>query len=502
MRCSIEHKRRAVLVGLAVALAWSPVLADEADGSGGGLVLESYVGERPADANAITAPVYAELQRRGFKSGADATGAIDARMAGPGDDPSDENLAAVASRVERAEASYYKGSFEDAVKDAEASWKTLVGWSGYLARNQDKRMLLRRALAVYAEAQRRRGAPDEATRAMSELVRSFPDKPLTTAEYSPKLVRFYRQVARELDKQGPGTLEVAVDDPSVAVFIDEQYAGAGTVEKQLVPGRYRIYVQKSDERPGRVHEVVLGADARERVAITWALDGALRTREAFAGFAFSDERGRRRDEAKNAVQVARVLLADRVIVLGIRVYDERRALIGAVLSLDTGKQQKSAHLALEPVLPSDDRLREMARFLAGDESAGPFEPVREAPLPDDIAVLPGQPFRLLKWATVATGVGALATGVTLIAIHRENLPDQQVPFTRNSRPAGILTVSAGAVLTGVGVYFFIRDSRDARARKRARGALRDQSVSSLTPTWVPTVASTGGGLAVGLSGRF
>lgn len=463
------------------------------------LVLESYVGERPDDAEAILTPVFKELAARDHMAGARAVAAVGVRLAGSGAEPTGDELTAVTAQIERAESSYYDGSFEAAAGRAERAWQTLIDWSGYLSRNQEQRALLRRALAVYAGSQRQLGASDKATRAMAELVRAFPDQPLTTAEHSPQLVRAFRKVARDLAKQGQGTLEVVVDDPSVAVFIDEAYTGAGSVTRQLAPGRYRVYAQKSDERPGRVHEVDINAGASERLSINWALDGALRTRGSFAGFAFTDEAERRAHEAKNAVRVARTLAADSVIALGLRTYDEQRALVGVAISLDTGQVQRSAHLTLEPVVPSADRLRELARFLAGDESAGPFEPVVEAPLvTDQIRALPGRPVRWLKWLTAGAAVAALATGGTLIVIHREMPPDRQVPYTRNSRPAGIIAVSAGAVLVGAGVYLFLRDGRDARAQTEARKGAR----TSLGPSLKPVIGPTRGGFAAGLSGRF
>ena len=131
-----------------------------------------------------------------------------------------------------------------------------------------------------------------------------------------------------------------------------------------MPGRYRVYVQKESRGVGRTHEVEVTAGATRRLVVSWGLDAALRT-TPFVGFAFASEAQRRKSEAPLATAVARAIGASSVVVVGVRPFEGRRALVGTVLSPGTAKPLRSAALALEPVEPGDDKIRGLARFLAG-----------------------------------------------------------------------------------------------------------------------------------------
>jgi hypothetical protein len=104
------------------------------------------------------------------------------------------------------------------------------------------------------------------------------------------------------------------------------------------------------------------------LAIRWALDGALRT-DRFVGFEFEDETAREKHEAINAVEVARAANASTIAVVGIREQNGRRAVVGTVLSMETGKSVRSAAISVEPIPPSAEKIRALGRFLAGDEEA-------------------------------------------------------------------------------------------------------------------------------------
>lgn len=451
-------------------IAWCAVVWTSPSAHAGGLVLESYASERPADADTVLEPVRAELSSRGHLVGTAAAVSIVDRMSRAAQALSPETQVAIEQRIAHARDQYSQGDFRAAAAGARGSVQALLDASGYLARTQNARSLLREALVLQVEALGRLDEPERATRAMAELVRSFPNRPLTTAEYSPNVVRFYHAVAGDLEQQGRSILTVMVDDPSVAVFINEEYIGGGEVNKELLPGRYRVYTQQSAERPGRVHLVNIDANIDVQLSIAWGLDAALATDESFVGFSFEDERNRRRNESAYAVRVARAINADSVFLVGIRTYNGSRSLLGAVISMDTGKQVRSAHLALTPAAPTPERIREMARFLAGDEDAGPFKPIREQPLVDSLAENKGgagRPYRSIKWISLIAGVGTMVSGGALISMHRESEPDRQVPYTRNSRPAGIGTLSVGAALVGLSVYFWVRDARDRRTARIA-----------------------------------
>jgi hypothetical protein len=61
----------------------------------------------------------------------------------------------------------------------------------------------------------------------------------------------------------------------------------------------------------------------------------------------------------------------------------------------------------------------------------------------------------------------VAGGVTLVAIHHEPEEGSRDATSRETRVPGIITAAAGAALTGLGVYLFVRDARDRREERSA-----------------------------------
>jgi len=122
-----------------------------------------------------------------------------------------------------------------------------------------------------------------------------------------------------------------------------------------------------------------------------------------------------------------------------------------------------------PVVPGVDRFEALARLLAGeDEAAALVSPLaddsaRRGPASTavrdrDDAEGGSRPFKVWKWVTLGAGLGVLAGGATLIVL--DNAGGARDRYERDTSTAGIVTASAGALLTGVGIYFFIRDSGD------------------------------------------
>lgn len=93
---------------------------------------------------------------------------------------------------------------------------------------------------------------------------------------------------------------------------------------------------------------------------------------------------------------------------------------------------------------------------------------------------------VLGWAALGAGVAAIAAGGALIAIHEDEFAanGNLNPEARETRVPGIIIASAGAVVAGLGIYVLLRGSSESESRNAIH------------------VAPTGGGLAIGLSGRF
>jgi len=305
---------------------------------------------------------------------------------------------------------------------------------------------------------------------MAELIRSFPDREISYKDYGPEPRDFFQKVQKEMAREGTGELAVDVDDDRTVVFINERYAGVGDVKvADLHAGRYRVFVQQGD-RLGRVHEVDVEAGRAATVSVSWQLDAALR---AGAGLVFPDEVARADQEARHAVRIARSLSAQSVVVLGIRDNRGRRSVVGAVYAADSTRPLRSGAVAVEPVVPADERLAALARLLAGDEAAaGLVAPLAESPRGEagggEVDGEGGdRPYRIWKWVALGGGLAALGAGVTLIAIHRSSEDGTRDPSARDTRVPGIVSAAAGAALTGLGIYLFVKDARDRRDERSA-----------------------------------
>lgn len=458
------------------------------------IVIESYGGDRPADADALMQPVLSELRGRGYLVGEALARRIDRRYASPGVELDAESIARARRFIDSGYDQFLNGNWELAIQETQRGLGILQQAPAQMARQQDIRDLLFAGLVHLAGAHHNTGAGEDATRVMAELLRTFPDREISRAKYAPNIWQLWRQVREDLRQRGVGSLRVNVDDSRTVVFIDERYSGLGTVSAaDLYPGLYRVYVQQG-ERSGRVHEIEVDAGAEAVLPISWGLDAALRTAGSYAGLEHADEQARGTGESRLGIKLTRAVGGTGLIVLGIRDINERRSIVGTVLSLETGKPIRSAAVAVEPVEPSPEKLRALGRFLAGETVTAEFlQPIDGGGAssnpsgPDDRAASGPRPFKTWKWVTLLSGLGALGGGITLIAIDNPPVDGVRTPDNRETMVAGLFTAGAGAVLTGVGIYMFVKDGQHKRRR----------TVVSAGP-----MGSVGDGWGISLSGRF
>ncbi|HEU5056015.1 MAG TPA: hypothetical protein VFU21_05800 [Kofleriaceae bacterium] len=455
----------------AVPLAAAALLLAAADAAADPIVLESYGGPRPEDADRLLAPVMAELGRAGFPTLPEVERRIAGRLSRSAGSLDDARAAEAIRAIEAGYKKFLAGEFAAAVGEIERGLAPLRSAPGAVAGKNDRRDAVMRGLLGLALSQRRLGRQTEATAAMAELIRSFPDREISYKDYGPEPRDFFQKVQGEMAREGKGELAVDVDDDRTVVFVNERYAGVGDVTiKDLHAGRYRVFVQQGDEL-GRVHEVDVEAGRAAAVSVSWQLDAVLRPGAALV---FADESARAAEEARHAVRIARSLGAGSVVVLGIRDNRGRRSVVGAFYPADSTRPLRSGAVAVEPVVPAAERLEALARLLAGDEAAADLV----APLAESPRAAPGQddrdgddpggrPFRRWKWVALGGGLAALGAGVTLIAIHQTPDDGTRDRSSRETRVPGIVTAAAGAALTGLGVYFFVRDARDRRDERSA-----------------------------------
>ena len=465
-------KRNSGWLAVALALLW---LSSPAFASSGGamIVLESYAESRPDDAGKLLAPLIDELGLRSFVGSEELAGQVRRRVSTGAQTLSKSELAEARRFVTSGVGQYRESNYEASITAIERALQRLRAAPLTMVRDQQTRDLLLEALIYLAQANARLGKAVPATRAMAELIRSFPDKEISHARHGPEPRQLYRKVKADLTSQGLGRLAITIDDPRSVVFVNERYVGVGsTALDELFPGRYRVFVQQG-EQAGRLHEVDVEAGSDAALDITWGIDGALRTDGAFVGFVFPSEAERTEQEAGYAIRLSRALDATAVALVEVRDYRGRRSIVGTLYSNDSTKPVRSAALAIEPVAPTEDEVRAMARFLAGDEAAaGMFANLAGADKPDKPTPLRGErddgdrPYRTWKWLGLLSGVASIGTGVTLIAIHEPDTVDgHRNENARNTRTAGIITTAVGGVLTLAGAYLWIRDRKDARAAR-------------------------------------
>ncbi len=446
----------------------------------GGIVLESYTGDRPDDATRLLSPLLDELAKRGVVGGYDVVGRkYEAEVSRS--TLSIEGLTPdFADRIERGHKAWIEGRFDEAVSLLSPMIDAAHANPGAFAQNQPLRERLLKGLIALALSQQRMGDPSSSRTTFGEILRSFPDTQLSRATYGPDAYNQFEEVRRAATARG--RLTVKVPDESGVVFINEHFENVGTTSKaDLVPGEYRVYVQLGKQLT-RSHTVIVRGNQETTLAFQPAYDAAIRTTPHWTGLAFATPAERERDESAFAAKFAREIGAGSVIVVGYDQVRGRAAVVGSIVNLETGREIRRASLALEPE-PSVERVRALARFLAGDQATTGIDvqlggdvrvPAAKAKSGaaaaepgdgDDSPATHEGPWGGWKYVTGGLAVGALATGVTLFALDGQcsvdvsgNLP---CPMKYDNHPFDYIAVGAGVALAGVSVYLFLHHPNHA-----------------------------------------
>ena len=453
----------------------------------GGIVLESYTGQRPADASRLLAPVLEELSGRDFAAGDTVARTYEAQVSRSASAanglPSD-----FSAQVDRGFKAWVGGRFDEALKVLVPLVEGAQANTGAFATDPSLRAPLLKALIALALAYQRMGDPSAMRATFGEIVRSFPDAQIARATYGPDAHQAFEQVRSELVAGPRGKLTVKVDEGAV-VFINETYRAAGSTAVELVPGEYRVVVMMKGQ-PSRNHRVTVRANAEATVEVDAKLDHAIRT-GGYTGLLFESEVEREAHEARFAQRFARAIGASAVAVVGIADVRDRSAVVGALVSLETGREIRRASSPVEPD-PSRDKLRALARFLAGDDPAPGLDVQFSTGAPggdaqgrgrgDEGPTGPSRRWGGWRYLTAGLALGGIGAGVTLSVLDgrcTETPPaGQPCRYFHNFQPWGYVSLAGGAVLAGISIYLF---------------ATHDSA---------PVVAPTQGGATVGFATRF
>jgi len=216
------------------------------------------------------------------------------------------------------------------------------------------------------------------------------------------------------------------------------------------------------------------ANGTVTVEIDAKLDQAIRT-AGYAGLSFGKDKDREDNEAAYAAKFATAVGADAVAVVGIDDVKGRPAVVGSLVSLQTGREIRRASIPVDPD-PSTERLKALARFLGGEEPAPGLEvqfakPV-EAGAGGDTHVGgggggggqgdhgEGGGGRWGGWRFVTGGLAVvgLGVGVTLVALDGKCSTPAPMGMQCNdlysTATPGFVSLGAGAVLAGISIYLF------------------------------------------------
>jgi hypothetical protein len=443
------------------------------------LVLESYVGQRPANAEAVMAPLLDELEQRGFATRPAAVREL-AGGGAPRPGVLDRDTTTAAEITQPAESgyeAYTRGRFTEAEAALELAIERIHRNPALLVLDTNNLDATFKILVALALSRAKRGDTSGSVAAMIDLIRTFRSQPITRVDYGPDAEQFYRAVARQVQALGRGELLISVSSEQAVIFVDGQIRGLGKAAlADLIPGIYRVFVQVP-ATSGRQYEVEVTAGHATALRIDWELDSSLWLTDSWVGFLFATEAERARQAGFAGTLARRWAGGTLLAVVGMAQLAGKPAIRGQLYDA-TGRVVRGAAVLLSErseVIGGGDRagfaggaggkaprgiegadelrLRALARFLSDGVSAAGVHVIRDGgPVPGDDMADPRAGGRLAPGLLVGAGAAALVTGGVLYAIDQD--PGGPNPVYRNTAPAGIAVGAVGLVAVSVGLWLW------------------------------------------------
>lgn len=227
----------------------------------------------------------------------------------------------------------------------------------------------------------------EATEALKEGIRTFPNLDPSVAEYGPENVRFYREIKKQMEQAPTGRLRVQTTGEQANVYLNGRLVGVTPLEmRRLYVGRYRLHLRQGSET-SRVRSIEVASGDNE-VQIDLSLDHALLTSPT-AALTYAADGARRAQHAGHAQALAKLTGARAALVYWV---------VGERAELTWAPAEGRARHASAQVAEAPHAAVALRDGTAGSVAGGPEEPSRH---------------RL--WTYVAGGV-AVAALVTAIGI--------------------------------------------------------------------------------------
>jgi hypothetical protein len=456
----------------------------------GGVAVESVAGERAKATAAVLAPIFEELSRRGYRSGADVGKAFEKAASRPSKVAGGLGGDFI-ERIDTAYRLWIGGRFQEGVaamkplvQEAYLNPSSLIGTPAFGA-------AVFKAQVGIAMCHHRLGDDTAAWAAMAELVRSF-DVEVTKAQYGAEAYGLYQQVKKEAKAKATGGLSIRSADSTAAIYVNERFARVGELNRaDLVPGTYRVIAQLGPDL-GRAYDVEVKAGAKTDLVVDPAFERTIVTGvtgapgDVWTGLHFRDRAEREQRELDVAARFGAALGELGVIAVGIDTRKERTVAYGALINASTGKEIRRASVVID-TMPPPARLQALARFLVGEPTPldgvevhkivarpkpQPAGSVAGAPPPPPDRPLTGK----RKLALALGGVGLVGVGVGVVLHYQAyNLQKdadalcEGMPMCSKSDEAGQLSEEAeskflnalisygagSAVLIGAGVLWYL-----------------------------------------------
>jgi len=326
------------------------------------IAIEVYIGDPAAGSARRLAPILNVLAERGLAVGADGVGLlIEDKLSLPGRTGPVDVRQLVKALDEGAEL-WRKGEFATAAKTLEPPVQTLRANPALIVRNISLRESLFQGLLHWTRSLSRVGNPHRAREVMADLIRRYPDRPITEHDYGPAAEMVYVDAIEGL---GLGRLAIRVDDPEVDIYVDGRLYGTGGSTKSLLAGPHQVYVQKGT-RIGRLHDVQVYANEIALLEVDWMLDACLYT-SASGGVGLRYASRAERDEwmVKHILRLGELLSAPTVIAFQPGEIGGLPALLGTTYDVVAGKARRNGGVVVATD-PAVDDLEGFAAYLVGD----------------------------------------------------------------------------------------------------------------------------------------
>ncbi len=340
-----------------------------------GIVAIASEGEVPPSAVATLRELTNTLDGLGMAA-EPASIAIELGQAEPLPTVSDPSVTAkdLFAQIESGYRLWLRGDFAAAEAQLSAAMRAVGRNPGTVVADTAFRASLTRGLVGLALSRKRLKNIAGATEAMSELIRTLPEQPVTSAQFGPEADKFYQQIRRKLDAAPRGRLIVDVTRSDAQIFINEQGRAKGaTFTTDVLPGLYRIMVQVAGE--SRRYIVVIKGNAETRLSLDW--DASQYVRSTPGGLIVKLPLGKL--SSANAVTrrflQAAGLASGTYVVLQVATAAKATTIVGSVIGVDSMKVLRAARITL-----GDDnrqRAQHLAAYLATGEIDEDLEVVVE-----------------------------------------------------------------------------------------------------------------------------